>query len=145
LARKDTTSLSNIALVLALSAFSISPASAQGIEAFTGGDLRDACDSLVLAVRGISPIAQDDAGAMLCLGFIAGWTQAMEHVPDRSYCLPPVQDSLPGDLADLIVTYVDGHPDSGTAAAHEIVLQTFEDAFPCPTAEQAEESADEQP
>ena len=106
--------------------------------------LRDACDNLVLAVRGISPISQEDPGAMLCLGYIAGWTQAMEEVPDKSFCLPLAGTSRPGDLADLIVTYVDGHPDRSPAPAHEIMLETFEDAFPCPTEEEAEESANEQ-
>jgi len=115
------------------------PVSAQGVDAFTAENLRDACDNLVLAVRGVSPISQEDPGAMLCLGFIAGWTQAMEEVPDKSFCLPPADSSPPGDLADLIVTYVDGHPDRKPAPAHEIVLEAFTDAFPCPT-----EEADEQ-
>lgn len=108
-------------------------ASAQGIDSFTAENLRDACDSLVLAVRGISPIAQDDPGAMLCLGYIAGWTQAMDSHPGKSFCLPPADSSPPGDLADLIVTYVDGHPDRGTIPAHQVLLEAFEDAFPCST------------
>ena len=107
------------------------PASGQGAESFTAESLRDACDSLVLAVRGISPISQEDPGAMLCLGFLAGWSQAMEDVAGKPYCLPPAGTSKPGDLADLIVTYVDGHPDRNTASAHEILLETFSDAFPC--------------
>lgn len=113
----------------------VAPATAQGIEAFTAANLGDACDNLVLAVRGISPISQEDPGAMLCLGFIAGWTQAMEENVDKPFCLPPAGTSLPGDLADLIVTYVDGHPDRATAPAHEVVMETFEDAFPCPDKE----------
>lgn len=131
-------------LVLTASLPGVSAVSAQGIEAFTAENLRDACDSLVLAVRGISPIAQDDPGAMLCLGYIAGWTQAMERLPDKPYCLPAVEDSLPGDLADLIVTFVDGHPDRGQDPAHEIVLAAFEDAFPCPGDQSDEAEAGEQ-
>lgn len=130
-------------LLVGLGLMPISSASAQGLAAFTAVNLRDACDNLVLAVRGISPISQDDPGAMLCLGYIAGWTQAMELVPDKPYCLPPVEDSLPGDLADLIVTYVDGHPDRGSAPAHEVVLETFASAFPCPGDEVP--AADEEP
>ena len=75
---------------------------------------------------------------MLCLGFIAGWTQAMEANQDKSFCLPPADSSPPGDLADLIVSYIDSHPDRRKIPAHEILLETFEDAFPCPI-EQAEE------
>ena len=132
-----------LVLLLAVACLGFAPhASAQGIEAFTADNLRDACDNLVLAVRGISPISQEDPGAMLCLGFIAGWTQAMEDNSDKSFCLPPAGSSLPGDLADLIVTYVDGHPDRISAPAHEILLETFEDAFPCRT-EEAEPSAEE--
>lgn len=131
-------------LVAAVALGSVPNVAAQGLEAFTGANLRDACDNLVLAVRGISPISQEDPGAMLCLGFIAGWSQAMELVPNRSYCLPSVEESLPGDLADLIVSYVDGHPDRGTAPAHEVVLETFEDAFPCPSDEAAQSSPEEQ-
>ena len=112
------------------------PASGQGAESFTAGSLRDACDSLVLAVRGVSPISQEDPGAMLCLGFLAGWSQAMEEVSEKPYCLPPAGTSRPGDLADLIVTYVDGHPDRNTASAHEVLLETFTDAFPCPGQEE---------
>lgn len=122
-------------LVVMASVASVMPVSAQGVDAFTAENLRDACDNLVLAVRGISPISQDDPGAMLCLGFIAGWTQAMEEFPEKTYCLPPAEESPPGDLADLIVTYVDGHPERGSAPAHEIVMETFNDAFPCPTDE----------
>ena len=65
-------------------------------------------------------------------GFIAGWTQAMEQIPDKKFCLPPAGQSLPGDLADLLVTYVDGHPDRIPSPAHEVVEETFIDAFPCP-------------
>jgi len=134
-----------IFLLLAVACFgSVPPASAQGIEAFTAENLRDACDNLVLAVRGISPISQEDPGAMLCLGFIAGWTQAMEGNAEKAFCLPPAGTSLPGDLADLIVTYVDGHPDRASAPAHEVVMETFEDAFPC-SAEEPGTPADEQP
>jgi hypothetical protein len=133
-----------IILLLAVASLGFSPhASAQSIEAFTAENLRDACDNLVLAVRGISPISQEDPGAMLCLGFIAGWTQAMEENVDKPFCLPPAGTSLPGDLADLIVTYVDGHPDRATAPAHEVVLETFEDSFPCP-AEEVGTSVDEE-
>ncbi len=123
-------------LVRSLLSASVPPASAQGIEAFTAENLRDACDNLVLAVRGISPISQEDPGAMLCLGFIAGWTQAMEGNAEKAFCLPPAGTSMPGDLADLIVTYVDGHPDRASAPAHDVVMETFEDAFPC-SAEEA--------
>lgn len=134
-----------IFLLLAVICFgSVAPASAQGVEAFTAENLRDACDNLVLAVRGISPISQEDPGAMLCLGFIAGWTQAMEGNVEKAFCLPPAGTSLPGDLADLIVTYVDGHPDRASAPAHDVVKETFEDAFPC-SAEEADTSVDEQP
>lgn len=122
---------------------SVQGTGAQSLEAFTAGNLRDACDNLVLAVRGISPISQEDPGAMLCLGFIAGWTQAMEEVPDKEFCLPPAADTMPGDLADLIVTYVDGHPDRIPAPAHEILTETFVESFPCPFLE-AESSADEE-
>lgn len=134
-----------IFLLLAIACFgSVPPASAQGVEVFTAENLRDACDNLVLAVRGISPISQEDPGAMLCLGFIAGWTQAMEGNAEKAFCLPPVGTSMPGDLADLIVTYVDGHPDRAAAPAHEVVMETFEDAFPC-SAEEAGTPAGEQP
>lgn len=119
-------------------------AGAQGVQAFTAGTLRDACDSLVLAVRGISPIAQDDPGAMLCLGFVAGWTQAMEEVEDKTYCLPSAAESPPGDLADLIVTYVDGHPDREAAPAHEVMLEAFTDAFPCTPAVESESPQEEE-
>lgn len=133
-----------IALILVAAQISSSvPVSSQGVEAFTAGTLRDACDNLVLAVRGISPISQDDPGAMLCLGFIAGWTQAMEEVPNKTYCLPSAGDSPPGDLADLIVTYVDGHPDREPAPAHEVLLDTFTDAFPCVAGEEVDAPKDE--
>ena len=120
-----------IVVLLAFGWISAKPLAAQGAEAFTGENLRDACDSLVLAVRGISPISQEDPGAMLCLGFIAGWTQAMEEVADKPFCLPPAGESRPGDLADLIVTYVDGHPDRNSAPAHQVVMEAFTDSFPC--------------
>lgn len=132
-----------IVLVLAVAVLvSVPPVSAQGLAAFTAGNLRDACDNLVLAVRGISPISQEDPGAMLCLGFIAGWTQAMERVPDKAFCLPPPEESLPGDLADLVVTYVDGHPERIEAPAHEVVEETLVDAFPC--AQDADESLEDE-
>ena len=135
-----------VILLVLLSAFSglDSPATAQEIVAFTAGNLRDACDNLVLAVRGVSPISQEDPGAMLCLGYLAGWMQAMQRVPDKDYCLPPPEESLPGDLADLIVTYLDGHPDRISAPAHAVVEETFVDAFPCPT-DETEAENDEKP
>ena len=133
-----------ILLLLATVLAGAGPMTSQSLAAFTAENLRDACDNLVLAVRGISPISQEDPGAMLCLGYIAGWVQAMERVPDRAFCLPPPEQSLPGDLADLIVTYVDGHPDRAPAPAYEVVEETFLDAFPCDP-EASEPAEDEEP
>jgi hypothetical protein len=133
-----------ILLLLATVLGTAGPVASQSLAAFTAENLRDACDNLVLAVRGISPISQEDPGAMLCLGYIAGWVQAMERVPDRAFCLPPPEQSLPGDLADLIVTYVDGHPERAPAPAHEVVEETFIDAFPCDS-EATEPPEDEEP
>lgn len=107
------------------------PASAQSDAGLTAENLRDACDSLVLAVRGVQPISQEDPGAMLCLGYLAGWNQAMELVPDKPYCLPPAETIQPGDLADLLVAYIDGHPDRRPATAHDALMETFTDTFPC--------------
>jgi len=120
-------------LILATTSASLvqHPASAQGVAGLTAENLRDACDSLVLAVRGVQPISQEDPGAMLCLGYLAGWNQAMELVPDRPYCLPPAATIQPGDLADLLVAYIDNHPERRSALAHDALMETFTDAFPC--------------
>lgn len=119
-----------------LSLGSVVPAVAQTAEGLTAGNLRDACENLVLAVRGVSPISQEDPGAMLCLGYLAGWSQAMESVADKPYCLPEVATMQPGDLADLLVTFVDGHPDRQSSSAHAALLETLVETFPC--AEEAE-------
>ncbi len=134
-----------VLLGLAVVLTAIPPVGAQSLDAFTAANLRDACDNLVMAVRGINPISQDDPGAMLCLGFIAGWTQAMERHPEKSFCLPSVEESLPGDLADLVVSYVDGHPDRSDAPAHEVLIESFEGAFPCDDQENAESAEGGQP
>lgn len=106
------------------------PVSAQDVGGLTAENLRDACDNLVLAVRGVRAISQEDPGAMLCLGYLAGWNQAMELVPDRPYCLPEVAIQ-PGDLADLLVAYIDEHPEDLSALAHETMLKAFAGTFPC--------------
>jgi len=100
-------------------------------QAFNAEVLRDACENLVLAVRGLNPISQDDPGAMLCLGFIAGWSQAMDPLPQRAFCLPDTARERPGDLAHLIVTYIDGHPDFLQRAANDAMLEALTEAFPC--------------
>lgn len=120
------------AAFLAVAGLGRLPLSAQTLAGLTAENLRDACDNLVLAVRGIRPISQEDPGAMLCLGYLAGWNQAMEMVAEKPYCLPDVATMQPGDLADLVVTYIDGHPDLAAAPAHEALIETFSDAFPCP-------------
>jgi len=127
-----------------MTAGSVAPATAQGVEAFTGENLRDACDNLVLAVRGIQPISQEDPGAMLCLGYLAGWIQAMETIPDKPFCIPATVNARPGDLADLIVTYVDGHPDQEQVSAHEVLLETLVDAFPCPDSPESEPGGEQE-
>ena len=81
----------------------------QEAASFSAEVLREACENLVLAVRGLNPISQEDPGAMLCLGFIAGWSQAMEATDQQPFCLPDVARDRPGDIADLIVTWVDGN------------------------------------
>lgn len=122
--------LLTILLVISAS-LTAAPALAQGVTGLTAENLRDACESLVLAVRGVQPISQEDPGSMLCLGYLAGWNQAMELVPDKPYCLPPVATIQPGDLADLVVAYIDSHPDRRSALAHVALMETFTDAFPC--------------
>ena len=104
---------------------------AQGSDGLTAANLRDACENLVLAVRGVQPISQEDPGAMFCLGYLAGWNQAMEGVQDKPYCLPEIATMQPGDLADLLVSFVDENPDRSEAAAHEVMLEVFSEAFPC--------------
>jgi hypothetical protein len=117
----------------------VTPATAQTAEGLTAGNLRDACENLVLAVRGVSPISQEDPGAMLCLGYLAGWSQAMESFADKPYCLPKVATMQPGDLADLLVTFVDGDPDRQSSSAHAALLETLVETFPCAEAADPED------
>lgn len=120
------------------------PLSAQSVEALTAKNLRDACDNLVLAVRGVRAISQEDPGAMLCFGYLAGWSQAMEMVPDKPYCLPEVAVIQPGDVADLLVAFIDEHPESHATPAHETILKAFTGAFPCIEESDSETEGDPQ-
>ena len=114
-------------------------------QAFSAEVLRDACENLVLAVRGLNPISQDDPGAMLCLGYVAGWSQAMDTLPQLPFCLPEAARERPGDLADLIVTYIDGHPNVRQGAAHDAMLQALVEAFPCTADTESQAPADDGP
>ena len=111
---------------------------AQEIEAFTAQTLREACDSLVLAIRGVQPISQEDPGAMLCFGYIAGWSQAMELVEPKLFCWPPDSPVQPGDVAELIVAYLEANPEAGVLSAHAAVQAALAEAFPCPEATETE-------
>ena len=128
-----------VLLLVVLGIGATAPSSAQDVSGLRAENLRDACDNLVMAVRGIQAISQEDPGAMLCLGFLAGWSQAMEMVEEKIYCLPEVATMQPGDLADLLVTFVDGHPDRQSASAHQALIETLSESFPCP------EDADPEP
>lgn len=112
--------------------------SAQQVEAFTGETLDQACKNLVLALRGVQPLSQEDPGAMLCLGYIAGWSQAMELVEPKPFCWPLEAKVMPGDVAELIVAYVETHPEASAQPAHAAVQNALEDAFPCPESSESE-------
>jgi len=111
---------------------------AQEIEAFSADTLNQACHSLVLAIRGVQPISQEDPGAMLCLGYIAGWSQAMELVEPKPFCWPADPQVQPGDVAELIVAYLEANPEASVLPAHRAVQEAIEEAFPCPEATETE-------
>lgn len=126
-------------ILLPLACLAAAAAAAQEIRGFEAADLADACRNLVLAARGVQAISQEDPGAMLCLGYLAGWFQAMElHVSDvhrrgeePPYCWPERTPATASDVAALLVDYVEAHPDSGAPPAHSALLQATTEAFPC--------------
>lgn len=75
---------------------------------------------------------------MLCFGYIAGWTQAMESIEPKSFCWPTDPKVQPGDVAELIVAYLETNPEASVLPAHEAVREAIEEAFPCPEASATE-------
>ena len=111
---------------------------AQEIEAFSADTLKEACHSLALAIRGVQPISQDDPGAMLCFGYIAGWSQAMELVESKPFCWPSDMQVQPGDVAELIVAYLETNPEAAALPAHVAVQEAIVEVFPCPESTEPE-------
>lgn len=116
---------------------------AEEVEPFSAGDLRDACQILVMAARGVQATGSDDPGAMLCFGYLAGWSQAMEGSEEqrggppgaRPYCVPEDQRPSPAALAELFIAWVEIEPERAVGPAHEALLQSLQEAFPCPLEE----------
>lgn len=71
----------------------------------------------------------------MCLGYITGaadgWTDAGEAAtpPHPMFCPPPNVST--GDLRDVVLTYMQGHPERGKEAASFIVLSSLNEHFPC--------------
>jgi hypothetical protein len=113
---------------------------AEEVQPFSAGDLRDACQILVMAARGVQETSSDDPGAMLCFGYLAGWSQAMEVLgEDRGeaagpgpYCVPENRQLSPPDVAELFLAYVELDPNRASLSAHQALLQSLQEAFPCP-------------
>ena len=68
--------------------------------------------------------------------------QAMEATDQQPFCLPEGARDRPGDIADLIVSWIDGHPEARTFPAHHAVVASLVDAFPCEPEVDASETDD---
>jgi hypothetical protein len=98
----------------------------------TGESLATYCRDF-LAVRR-NAAASDDQQLQryaVCLGFVAGVSDAVTVEGVRHYCLPFRSDA--GDIADAVARYLDQHPKELHLPAYTLVVQSLASAYPCPS------------
>jgi len=90
-----------------------------------GNDLRDQCGAAIAKDAGF--------GAGACLGFIEGFRQlAVMTQPVTNLKLLCLPDGVPnGQLAKVIVKYLDQHPEKLHLPAAQLMYDATDDAFPC--------------
>ena len=96
----------------------------------TGESLATYCRDF-LAVRR-NAAASDDQQLQryaVCLGFVAGVSDALTVERVRHYCLPFRSDA--GDIADAVAQYLDQHPEELHLPAYALVVQSLASAYPC--------------
>ena len=62
----------------------------------------------------------------------------MELVEPKPFCWPADTKVQPGDLAELIVAYLEANPEASILPAHTALQEALEEAFPCPETAESE-------
>lgn len=108
---------------------------ADGIAREDGERLLAACSAAQRLIGGEIPTqAADHADAMLCIGFLEGFSwghgwAAWRRDEDMYFCPPEGFDYL--DAVPAIVSYLQAHPERRIQRAHLLVFSALSRAFPC--------------
>jgi hypothetical protein len=97
----------------------------------TGESLATYCRDFLAVRRNAG--ASDDQQLQryaVCLGFVAGVSDALTVEGIQRYCLPFRSDA--GDIADAVANNLDQHPKELHLPAYTLVVQSLASAYPCP-------------
>ena len=99
----------------------------------TAHELRDMCRAYIASIDG-PPTPERPVTWGVCLGYIQGAvdgfaiTMADYHIPDRA-CTP--EKATTEELIRVTLKYIDGHPESLSDGAADVVWDAMRDYYPC--------------
>jgi len=76
-------------------------------------------------------VCQDDAKQLVCYGYVQGIADTLGANPIAGWRACLATNVTVGQVTDIVVAWLKANPQARHLAAHSLVAQALEEAFPC--------------